>query len=163
MRESVSSRPVDQAQTSESLSMRETKKARRKLPRVLWVVLAGLCFGLGVLGIFLPLVPTTDFMLLAVICASKGSKRFERWIRRNRLAGPLIYAWESERAIPRKAKCLSIIMLIFSVVVIYLHVQFHWLLWTALAILIPVGIYIVTRPVPTGTWQREAPHDTSSS
>ncbi len=157
MKDSVSVGTINKPKTDEIPGMRETKLAKRKLPRLFWVTLAALCFAIAIVGIFLPLLPTTDFMLLAVICASKGSKRFERWIRNNRLAGPMIYAWESERAIPLKAKCLSITTLIASIIIIYVHVHFHWLLWLALAILIPVGIYIATRPTPTGTWQREMP------
>ena len=52
-----------------------------RLIRLIWVVLAGVSFTIGVLGIFLPLLPTTVFMLMAVYCASKGSSRFEAWIR----------------------------------------------------------------------------------
>ncbi|MCA1773268.1 MAG: YbaN family protein [Halomonas sp.] len=69
-----------------------------RLIRLMWVVLAGLSFSIGALGIFLPLLPTTVFMLMAVYCASKGSPRFEAWIRSRHYVGPLLVTWEQEKA-----------------------------------------------------------------
>ena len=71
-----------------------------RLISLMWVMLAGVSFSIGVLGIFLPLLPTTVFMLMAVYCASKGSPRFEVWIRSRHYVGPLLITWEQERAIP---------------------------------------------------------------
>ncbi|ART61975.1 YbaN family protein [Kushneria marisflavi] len=125
-------------------------RARAPIKRALWITLAALCFGIGVVGIFLPLLPATDFMLLSVICASRGSKRFERWIRRNRFAGPLIRAWEEERAIPLPAKVVSIGMMFFSAWVIWIHTGFNWVFWVLLMVLILVGTFVATRPLPSG-------------
>ncbi|MFC0267966.1 YbaN family protein [Kushneria aurantia] len=126
----------------------------RRLRRGFWIALAALCFGIGVVGIFLPLLPATDFMLLAVICASKGSKRFERWIRRNRLAGPLISAWEKERAIALPAKIVSLSMMVLSGWVIWIHTGFSWVFWLLAAVLVAVGAFVASRPRPTRRWQR---------
>ncbi|OHV12892.1 YbaN family protein [Kushneria phosphatilytica] len=116
---------------------------------MIWIGLAVLCFTIGVLGIFLPLLPATDFMLLAAICASRGSRRVEQWIRRNRLSGPLIAAWENERAIATPAKMLSLTMMAVSLWVVWLHVGLAWPFWLVLAILLVVGSYVASRPRPS--------------
>ncbi|RKQ97178.1 hypothetical protein C7446_2600 [Kushneria sinocarnis] len=127
----------------------EDRRAASSGARILWIGLAMLCFAIGVLGIFLPLLPATDFMLLAVICASRGSRRVERWIRRNRLSGPLIAAWEAERAIATPAKVISITMMLFSLWVVWLHVGLGWPFWLILVILLAVGSYVISRPRPS--------------
>src|SRR5690554_8143835 len=77
------------------------------LRRLAFLLIAWLSFGLGVIGVFVPLMPTTCFMLLAVWAASKGSPRFALWIREHPRFGPAVVAWEGERAIPRHAKYLA--------------------------------------------------------
>ena len=119
------------------------------LTRALWVGMAALSFGIGVLGIFLPLLPTTEFMLGAVYCASKGSPRFESWIRSRRYVGPLIKNWERERAISRRAKFIAVSMISASALFILLHLSNSWLRWSLIALLIGVAIWLVTRPEPT--------------
>lgn len=118
------------------------------LVRALWIGLAALSFGIGVIGIFLPLLPTTEFMLGAVYCASKGSPRFEAWIRSRRYVGPLITNWERERAIPRRAKFIAVGMISASALFILLHMGSGWLRWTIITLLIGVAAWLITRPEP---------------
>lgn len=119
-----------------------------KPQRVVYASLAGVSFGLGLIGLFLPLMPTTCFMLLAVWLASKGSPRFALWIRRHPRFGPPIEAWESERAIPRHAKLLAVAMLGVSVLVLAFTLD-SGLLRGALGIgLALLALWIATRPEP---------------
>nr|WP_189469815.1 YbaN family protein [Halomonas qijiaojingensis] len=114
----------------------------------LYLVLAGVSFGLGVIGVFLPLMPTTCFMLLAVWAASKGSPRFAGWIRCHPRFGPPIVAWERERAIPRHAKGIAVTMLVVSMLLVAFTVSVWALKMTLIAALGLFGIWIVTRPEP---------------
>src|SRR5688572_17649565 len=77
------------------------------VPRpVSWLVGAGLwatgtaALGLGFLGIFVPLLPTTPLLLLAAACYVRVSPRAYRWLLGNRLLGPLIHQWRAERTVP---------------------------------------------------------------
>lgn len=116
--------------------------------RIAYLTLAGASFGLGVIGAFLPLLPTTCFMLLAVWAASRGSPRFACWIRTHPRFGPTVVAWEGERAIPRHAKWLASGMLAVSMLVLALTVSLLWLKLTLMAGLGLVGGWILTRPEP---------------
>ncbi|GHC18180.1 inner membrane protein [Kushneria pakistanensis] len=117
--------------------------------RYIWMGLAGLCFVLGAIGVIVPLLPTTPFMLAAVALASKGSPRFARWIRQHRLAGPAIQDWEHERAISPRAKVLAVATLIFSVVVIWLTIPALAVRIGVTVLLIGIGSWIVTRATPS--------------
>lgn len=119
------------------------------LVRALWVGLAALSFGIGVIGIFLPLLPTTEFMLGAVYCASKGSPRFEAWIRSRRYVGPLIKNWETERAISRRAKYIAVSSIFASAMILLWHLGEGWLRWAIVALLACVACWLATRPEPT--------------
>ncbi len=114
----------------------------------LYLALAGVSFGLGVIGAFLPLMPTTCFMLLAVWAASKGSPRFAGWIRCHPRFGPPIVAWERERAIPRHAKGIAVAMLGVSMLLVVFTVSV-WSVKVSLLVALGVfGIWIVSRPEP---------------
>ncbi len=67
--------------------------------------------GLGTLGIFLPLLPTTPFLLLAAACYARGSKRFYNWLVSNRWFGNYIKNYREKKALPLKTKVFSIVLL----------------------------------------------------
>jgi len=70
---------------------------------------------LGVVGIFLPLLPTTPFLLLAVSCFAKSSKRFHDWLLNQPQLGPYIHLYLDGKGIPVKAKAYILIMLWFTI------------------------------------------------
>ena len=75
--------------------------------RVLWVAAGVLALALGLVGIFLPLLPTTPLVLLAAFCFARGSTRCERWLLTHPRFGPMVRDWRLRRAIPRRAKHLA--------------------------------------------------------
>jgi uncharacterized protein len=66
---------------------------------------------LGAIGIFLPLLPTVPFVLLAAWCFSRGSERWERWMLAHRVFGPIVRDWRATRAVPLRAKQLASLMM----------------------------------------------------
>jgi uncharacterized membrane protein YbaN (DUF454 family) len=76
------------------------------------LVVAGILFvGLGILGAFLPVLPTTPFMLLAAACFARASTRFYNWLLNNRAFGPTIREWRRYRAIPYRTKWTAIALM----------------------------------------------------
>ncbi|MCG9076850.1 YbaN family protein [Laribacter hongkongensis] len=122
---------------------------------LLW--LAGcLSFALGVVGLVVPLLPTTPFVLLAAACWARVSPRFHRWLARHRLFGPMVTSWERERAVPRRAKYWAIAMMAVS-----------WLLSVGvLASRWQAGIALLVTLVLTGMavwlWRRPEPRSVPS-
>jgi uncharacterized protein len=70
---------------------------------------------IGVVGIFVPLLPTTPFLLIAAFCFSKASPRFHDWLINHRHLGPPVRAWRERGAIRLKAKLLATFLIALSV------------------------------------------------
>lgn len=102
--------------------------------------------GLGTLGVFLPVLPTTPFILLAALCASRGSPAFARWLDDHPTYGPVLDNWRRERAVPLKAKWLACSMMALSWLLL-VALGSHWLLLALTgATMFAVACYLVSRP-----------------
>lgn len=87
---------------------------RRSWVRFLLLAAGHLCLVLGVIGIFLPVLPTVPFILLASVCYAKASQRFYNWIMNHRFFGPPLREWRETRSLPFMVKCSAIGMIVFS-------------------------------------------------
>lgn len=81
--------------------------------RFLWVRLAFGALGtlfllLGIVGIFMPIMPTTPFLLLATACYARSSHRFYNWLMNHPALGPLIVEWRTYRSIPWRIKLVAV-------------------------------------------------------
>lgn len=79
--------------------------------RSLWLVAGGLSLLSGVVGIVVPLLPTTPLVLLAAWCFSRGCDRCERWLLAHPRLGPMVRQWRATRAVPGSAKRLAFVMM----------------------------------------------------
>lgn len=84
--------------------------------RPLYVTAGVVSLGLGLAGVFLPLLPTTPFVLLAAFCFARGNPAWEARLLADPRFGPPIRAWRERGAIPAHAKRLAMIMMLFSAV-----------------------------------------------
>lgn len=76
------------------------------------LIAAGLVsLGLGVIGIFLPLLPTTPFLLLSAFCFIRSSRRLYGWLMNHRIFGAYIHDYLKYRAVPVKTKILALVLL----------------------------------------------------
>ena len=110
----------------------------------LLVILGWFFILLGCIGIFLPILPTTPFLILALVLFSKSSPRFHQMLLDNRWFGPTLRQWEERKTVSRKTKYKAILLIIitFSISVLIssdrIHVQLM-LIGTALVLLIFIG------------------------
>jgi len=119
-------------------------KAIKRANNILLTILGSLCVALGVLGIFLPLLPTTPFLLLAAVCFARSSKRFYDWLMNNRWFGEYIRSYREGRGIPLKQKVLAIILLWLTIgSTALLAVTLWWVRLILLCIAVGVTIHLV--------------------
>ena len=84
---------------------------------------------LGLVGVVLPVLPTTPFVLLAAACFARSSPRFHDWLLNQRIAGPLIREWRRHRAMPRKAKRAGYLLMLLSFGSSILMMESPWHRW----------------------------------
>ena len=70
-----------------------------------------MCTGLGIIGIFVPILPTTPFLLLAAACYMRSSERFYRWLTSNRVFGAYVRNYIEGRGMPLRIKVFTILLL----------------------------------------------------
>ena len=118
--------------------------------KALWMSAGFVALALGALGIVLPLLPTTPFLLLAAMCFARSSQRLHDRLVSDPRFGPLIMAWRREGAIPRRAKiwAFTSMGLVFGLSVL-MGLGTGLLVVQALA-LAATATFIATRPTPAG-------------
>ena len=103
---------------------------------------------LGAIGVILPLLPTTPFLLVAAFAFARSSERLTNWLRQHRIFGPLIDNWQSNGSIDRKAKRTAIIVIVATPVITYLLDAPLWIVVSQVIVLSASAIFILTRPSP---------------
>lgn len=117
------------------------------MARVIYLTVGLFCLLAGFIGIFLPLLPTTPFVLLAAYCFSRSSERLHQKLLSHRLFGPIIDEWEQHGVIPLKVKCFSSTMMLVMVSYPLIYREFDmWLKMLAVAVVLVALIYVWSRP-----------------
>jgi len=116
--------------------------------KLVLIFLGFLCVGLATLGVVLPGLPTTPFLLLAAACFARSSERFYGWLLGNPVFGPMIRDWRETRSMSRRSKAIALgsIVVVGGASVIF--VIEHSVLKAVVAALLLCPIVIVSR-VPT--------------
>ena len=117
--------------------------------RYVWNLFGFIALGLGIIGIPLPVLPTTPFVLLAAYFFAKGSPRYHAWLRNHKTFGKMVRDWEEHGSIPPRAKLLATVMIAIAISFPLwitrdkVPVEARW----ATAILAGIGwIFVITRP-----------------
>lgn len=115
--------------------------------RFLYFILGWSFLILGILGAFLPLLPTTPFVLLALFFFSRSSEKWSLWILNHRVLGPPIHRWREKKAIKKNVKiwAISILFLSFSLS-IYLVSHSLWLVAGLLTVFVILLFFLARLP-----------------
>ncbi|WP_372767961.1 YbaN family protein [Pseudoalteromonas sp.] len=102
---------------------------------------------LGILGVFLPLLPTTPFVLLSAFCFSKSSTHLHRWLLNHKLFGDLIHDWEKYGVIRTKVKIIATASMVLLISYPLIFMPFvYWLKVIVIVCIFAVLLFIWTRP-----------------
>lgn len=117
------------------------------IKKIVFLFLGWLSLVLGFIGIFLPILPTTPFALLAAYFFSKSSERLHEWLISQKTMGPMIVTWQRHGVIRPRAKWLATILmtLLFSYTLIFVKVAL-WIKLIVAATGLSVLTFIWTRP-----------------
>lgn len=119
-----------------------------RFARWVWLALAYACLGLGILGIFLPGLPTTPFVLLAAWAAAKGSRRLHAWLLAHRLFGPMIVDWQAQGAVSRRAKQAATATMALCAAIFFLTAPRWWMAAVGTLCMAAVAVWLWRRPEP---------------
>ena len=117
--------------------------------RAFYMAAGLLMTALGILGVFLPLLPTTPFLLVALWCFSRSSPRLAHWLINHRTLGPPLANWQREGAISARAKTVAICLLATSYGFFWYRMQPSALLAVTIGLILSASaLFILTRPLP---------------
>lgn len=115
--------------------------------RGLYLILGLTFVGLGFIGAFLPVLPTTPFLILAAACFARSSRRLERWLLDHPHLGPTLLAWRDRGAISRRAKLMALTGICIGFLLFWIGSDPSWLLTACVAVSMLAGLsYVFTRP-----------------
>jgi len=116
-----------------------------KLARTLLIIAGWFFVALGVIGVFLPVMPTTIFLIIAAACFARSSPKFYNWLLNNKRFGKLIRDYREHKGMPLRAKIIAILML--NIAIGYSALFAVSLLWVKIllfAIAIGVTAYLIS-------------------
>ena len=113
---------------------------------------------LGLIGVVVPGLPTTPFVLLAAACYAKASPRLHAWLLNHRLTGPMLRDWEAHRSLTRRTKTVAVVSMLVMVGFSIWSFQHRPIAQAVLLVLGAVGAWVVLR-IPT---RRAPPADRST-
>ena len=115
--------------------------------RFIFWLLGGISLLLAIIGLVLPILPTTPFILLAAACWARASPRFHRWLKEHQYFGPMVHNWETRRAVPRRARYFAFSMMTFAcVVLLYRFPERWWIAALAAIFCLAVAIWMWRLP-----------------
>jgi hypothetical protein len=123
--------------------------------RIFWALTGLTSVGIGAVGVVLPLLPTTPFLLIAAFAFARSSERLARWLQEHRSFGALIDNWQCEGSIDGKTKRIALLVLLLSPVATWLLNAPLWILGLQIVGLSAAVLFILTRPSPSavrGEW-----------
>jgi uncharacterized protein len=132
---------------SNGTEVSKVKKQRHLRPLLL--VVGTICLVLGAIGIFLPILPTTPFLLLAAACYVRSSDRMHKWLLGNRWLGEYIKNYQSGKGIPMKTKIIALAVLWTGMMFSAFFVVNEVLIAQIALVIIGIGVSVHLIKLPT--------------
>lgn len=123
----------------------------RPLPwaaRWLLLAFAALCLVMAVIGVIVPGMPTTVFILMAAWAAARSSPRLHGWLMNHRLFGPMLHHWQNGRTVSRRAKWSAAAGMGLCALVIALTAHRAWVAGLGIGCMAVVLTWLWRRPEP---------------
>ena len=128
-----------------------TANRRAGALRFAYLIAGFVLLALGIIGAFLPLMPTTIFVILAAGCFARSSERLENWLLNHKRFGPTIVAWRAEGAISRRGKTLACVGMAVGYVLFLIGARpGPMLMIMVLAAFAACAWFVLSRPEPSG-------------
>ncbi len=134
----------------------------RSVKKYLLISAGSTSLGLGIIGIVIPVLPTTPFLLLAAFCYLRSSKRLYDWMLKNRVFGPHVYNYLTYRAIKGSVKVVTLMLLWFTLTVSIVLVSNVFLRIFLAAVGVGVSIHVLSLKTLRKDHSRNAACQTSS-
>jgi uncharacterized membrane protein YbaN (DUF454 family) len=125
-----------------------SKAPGSKLSRILFGILAYVSLAIGIIAIFIPGLPTTEFILLAAWAATRSSPRLSAWLENHRLFGPMLYNWRNGKLIARRAKVSATVTMLLCAIMMLVVLNHNWWIYFAVTGMVLVNLWIWSRPEP---------------
>ncbi|WP_447749485.1 YbaN family protein [Pseudomonas nicosulfuronedens] len=138
--EAIEHAPVDTARA------RPFSPARSRLARLAFAALAYTSLGVGMVGLVVPGLPTTEFVLLAAWAASKSSPRLSAWLENHRLFGPILHNWRNGRAVARRAKISTSVAMLAALAIMLVTLPHGLWLYGVILGMAVGNLWIWSRP-----------------
>lgn len=119
-----------------------SKLKKQRVIRVLLMVAGTVCLCLGAVGIFLPILPTTPFLLLAAACYMRSSERLHKWLINNRWFGEYIKNYQNGRGIPKKTKIVALTFMWIAILYATFFVVDEFLIAQIVLLLVAAGVSV---------------------
>ena len=116
------------------------------MKRMILISLGWLCVSLGFIGIFVPGIPTTIFLIIALWAFTKSSKKLRNWLLNHKRFGPILNNWQQYKVVPRRAKILMVALMTLASILFYYSLQNLYLTIGLVIILVLVAIYVISLP-----------------
>lgn len=131
----------------------------KTLKKYLLIIAGSLSLGLGIIGIFIPVLPTTPFLLLSSFCYIRSSNKLYTWLIKHRIFGVYIYNYITYRAVKRNTKFGALIFLWLSLTSSILIIN----KLPIIILLVIIGIAVSTHILSLKTLESITPKEISSN
>lgn len=128
---------------------------KQQVKKTLLVLAGTICLALGAIGIVLPILPTTPFLLLAAACYLRSSERMHKWLLSNRWCGEYLKNYQQGKGVPLKTKIAALTILWVTILYSIFFIVHAILIAQIVLLVVAVGVSVHLIRMPTFKCQRE--------